>query len=80
MDWSFIWGVLVSLVAVGVGLFAIFKSLKKGYEDYLSSLEDGTITDAEKIKLADDLIEAIESTRTAWTLIMKLASMFRSKI
>lgn len=79
MDLSFIWGVLVALVLVGIGLFALWGSLKKGYEDYMSSLADGTITDAEKIKLADDLLEAIENTKTAWTLMLKLAYMFKCK-
>lgn len=77
MDWSFVWGILAALGVAVVALLALWRSLRKGYGDYMACIQDGIVTDAEKLKLADDLLVAIENARNVWSFVLKLIATFQ---
>lgn len=77
MDWTILWTILGTLGVVVVAFIGLWGTLRKGYKDYMACIEDGVVTDAEKITLADNLLKAIEEAKNAWTFIWKLIMAFR---
>ncbi len=70
-------GILIALVAVGAAGFAFWTALKRGYQDYVECNADGVITNEEKLKLADDLIQAIIEARNVWEFLKKFLAAIK---
>ena len=64
VTWKVLMAVFAFLFAVSWAtiipiIISFWNNLKKVYADYKAAVADGTITDAEKVQIADDAMQAI---------------------
>ena len=62
------WGVIIPVC------LDFWSKLKKVYADYKAAEDDGTITDAERIEIADDAMEAIADAANIVQFLSNLIS------
>jgi len=76
-NWTLILAILTILFAVSWGVaipatVSLWNKLKKVYADYKAAVTDGTITDAERIQLANDVMDAIADAATVFQFVANL--------
>ena len=77
--WTIILAILTILFAVSWGVaipetVSLWSKLKKVYADYKAAVADGTITDAERIQLANDVMDAIADAATVFQFVANLVA------
>jgi hypothetical protein len=75
--WQILFAVILVLTAASWGTAitlgkSMWKKLQKALADYKAAVADGTITDAERIQLANDIIDALSDAAQLWQFIENL--------
>jgi hypothetical protein len=75
--WTLILAIVTILFAASWGVaipaaVSLWTKLKKVYADYKAAVADGTITDAERIQLANDVMDAIADATTIFQFVANL--------
>lgn len=78
-NWTLILAIITILFAASWGVaipavVSLWSKLKKVYADYKAAVADGTITDAERIQLANDVMDAIADAATVFQFVANVIS------